>query len=166
MKMELERSLIVVKPDGVSRGLAGTVISRFEQRGLRIVGMKMAWTERDFAERHYDESIEQRHGKKVREMLLKYLMEGPVIAFVVEGVSAVSIARKICGETYPDKAAPGTIRGDYAHTSKEFAITNDRDVKNLVHSSGTGEEAEREIRLWFNENELHSYQTAHEHHMY
>lgn len=162
----IERTLIIVKPDGVARGLIGEIIMRFEQRGLKLVGMKMVWPEMKFAERHYKKDIEERHGKEVRERLLKYIIEGPVVAFAVEGIEAVKIARKICGETYPDRAAVGTIRGDYAHVSKEYAISNDRDVKNLVHASGTKEEAESEIALWFAENELHSYRTCHEGHVF
>ncbi|HIH21283.1 MAG: nucleoside-diphosphate kinase [Candidatus Diapherotrites archaeon] len=162
----LEKTLVVVKPDGVQRSLAGKIIQRFEDAGLKIVGMKMVWIGKEFAKKHYTEDIEKRHGEKVRGMLVGYITRGPVVAIVLEGIEAVEAVRKITGSTYPSAAAPGTIRGDFAHMTKEHAITNDQDVQNLLHASGSKEEAKAEIALWFSEKELHSYKTVHEAHVF
>ena len=159
----LERTLVVLKPDAVFRALSGRVIQRFEDAGLKIVGMKMVWADEEFAKKHYTEDISNRHGEKVRKMLLDYITRGPVIAMVLEGIEAVEVVRKINGSTYPGAAAPGTIRGDFAHMTKEHALSNDLDVQNLVHASGSKEEAKAEVPLWFSEKELHSYKLIHEH---
>ena len=156
----IEQTLVIVKPDGVIRGLIGEVLKRFEQRGLKIIGIKMIHAEKNFAEQHYTEEIAQKHGKKVRDKLLAYITEGPVVAFVVEGVNAVEITRKIVGSTYPSDAPLGTIRGDYAHISKAYANASNNDVRNIVHASGSSAEATLEISLWFSGDELFKYKTV------
>lgn len=158
----MERTLVLIKPDGVVRHLVGRIITRFEDAGLKIVGMKMVWAEKVRAEQHYKEEIAEKHGEEVRSRLIDYLTSGPVIAFVLEGVDAVSVVRKMVGSTYPNQALPGTIRGDFAHVSKEFANKNKINVKNLIHASESVEEAQREIDIWFNPDELHTYKTSHE----
>ncbi len=162
----IERTLVLVKPDGVKRSLAGEIISRFEKVGLKIIGMKMAWIDKEFAKKHYGEDIAKKHGVEVRERLLNYISEGPVIAMVLEGVDAVNVVRKIVGSTYPNEAPAGTIRGDYAHISKVYANTKEIHVKNLIHASGTKEEAKVEVNLWFKNNELHSYKGVHDEHLF
>lgn len=161
----IERTLVLIKPDGVKRSLSGEIISRFEKIGLKIIGMKMAWIDKNFAKKHYGDDIAERHGVKVRERLLDYITGGPVVAMVLEGVDIVNVVRKIVGSTYPNESLPGTIRGDFAHISKIYANTKEVHVKNLVHASGSKEEAKKEISLWFKENELHSYKGVHDEHL-
>jgi nucleoside-diphosphate kinase len=159
----MEKTLVLVKPDGVQRGLIGNILSRFENAGLKIVGMKMVWVDEEFAKRHYREDISERHGERVRKELIKYLKEGPVLAFVLEGIEAIKIVRKIVGNTpYPHEAQSGTIRGDYAHISKDYANNNAIMVRNLVHASGDKKDAELEIPLWFSESELWEYENIHD----
>lgn len=160
----IERSLVLIKSDGVERGIIGELISRFEKAGFKIIGMKMFWADDKFARKHYSEEIEKKHGKEVRERIVSYLIEGPVIAMVLEGVHAIENIRKIVGSTYPHEAMPGTIRGDYAHIGKLYANTHKRHVKNLVHASANKEDAEIEINLWFSDSELFEYETVYEKH--
>ena len=131
-----------------------------------VDGMKMTWIDKEFAKKHYGEDIAEKHGKDVRERLLSYISEGPVIAMVLEGVDAVNVVRKLVGPTYPNEAPAGTIRGDYAHISKVYANTKEIHVKNLIHASGTKEEAKIEVSLWFKNNELHSYKGVHDEHLF
>ena len=159
-----ERTLVLVKPDGVQRGLIGEVIKRFEQKGLKIVAMKMVKATQELANQHYDEDIENRHGKHVREALTKYLQEVPVVAMVVEGIHVISAMRKICGSTYPNEAELGTIRGDLTHMSKEYAHAENV-CYNVVHSSASLEEAEKEINIWFSQEEIYDYALHHEKHV-
>ncbi len=161
----IEKTLVLVKPDGVQRGLIGDIVKRFEQRGLKIVGMKMVWVDKKFAEKHYTEDIEKRRGKRVREMLLDLLVEGPVVAMAVEGIHAIEVVRKIVGDTEPLKALPGTIRGDFAHHSFDFCNEKDIVVRNLIHASSNNEDAKNELALWFKASELHSYHRAEERHV-
>lgn len=190
-----ERTLVFLKPDGVQRGLVGTVVSRFERAGLKLVGMKMLAPTRDLLDRHYpkneqflstiggktrdaflnygldvkretgtDDLVEI--GRQVRGWLIDYVSSGPVVAFVLEGVHAVSTVRKLVGDTLPFRAAPGTIRGDFAIDSPTVANLAKRPVRNLVHASGTVEEAAVEIPLWFPPTELHTYERADERAMF
>lgn len=161
----IQRTLVIIKPDGVVRGLVGESIKRFEQRGLKILGMKLVHIDKDFATKHYTEDIAERHGKKVYEMLLNYITEGPVVAFVLEGVNAVEVVRKIVGKTYPGESPVGTIRGDYAHITKSYALGNNKNVKNLVHASGSLKEAKNEINIWFSDSELFEYPLDNEKHI-
>ncbi len=157
----IERTLVLVKPDGVQRSLIGEIISRFEKRGLKIIGMKMLWVDKDFAKKHYSEHV----GKKFYPLLESFITSAPVVAMVVEGVKAVDLVRKIVGATEPKSAELGTIRGDYAHVCYEYADFKKMSIKNLVHASGTKEEAEKEIMLWFGIDEVYSYKTAHDEHI-
>jgi nucleoside-diphosphate kinase len=160
--MQKEKTLVLIKPDGVVRNLVGKIIMRFEDAGLKIIGMKMVWVDEDFAKKHYREDIEQRHGKRVRDGLIKYIKEGPIIAMVLEGVDAIAVTRKIVGSTYPSDALPGTIRGDFAHISRDYANANEINVRNLIHASANKEDAAVEVPLWFEKKELHTYKTVHD----
>jgi nucleoside-diphosphate kinase len=156
----MERTLILIKPEGVQRNLVGKIITRFEDAGLKIIGMKQVWVDQEFAKKHYTKDIAERRGEKVRKMLVKYLSEGPVIAFVLEGVNAIENVRKIVGGTEPKSAPPGTIRGDFAHVSFAYADKNEIPIKNIIHASGNKEDAKNELSLWFKDEELHSYKTV------
>lgn len=142
----MERTLIIIKPDGVQRGLTGEIVRRFEQRGLKIAGMKFMMVPRSLAEQHY--AIHQ--GKPFYEGLVSYIVSGPVLVMALEGTSAVSAARNTIGETSPAKAAAGTIRGDLG---LEIG-------RNLVHGSDSPENGEKEIALWFKADELVSWQRS------
>ncbi len=163
----MERTFVMIKPDAVQRGLVGRIIQRFEDVGLKIVAMKMVWADEELAKKHYDEDIERRRGKKVRQFLVDFLVkEGPVVAMVLEGLHAVELVRKLAGETEPRKAQPGTIRGDFAHVSFAAADAQDKVVKNIIHASSSVEDAKKEIDLWFRPEEIHSYKRVDEHHVY
>lgn len=156
----MEKTLILIKPEGVKRHLVGKIISRFEDAGLKIIGMKQVWVDKEFARKHYTEDISERRGQKVRDMLIDYITEGPVIAICLDGVDAIETVRKIVGGTEPKSALPGTIRGDFAHVSFAHADANNIPVKNLIHASGNKKDAEYEINLWFSDKELHSYKSV------
>ncbi len=158
----IERTLVLLKTDAVSRSLIGTIITRFENAGLKIVGMKMVWCDKDRALMHYTEDITKRLGEYVRNKLIKSLTSGPVVAVCFEGIEAVEVVRKIVGSTEPKTAAPGTIRGDFAHMSYVRADKKDVALPNLIHASSNKEEANSEISIWFSDSELHSYRIAHE----
>jgi len=161
----IERTLVLVKPDGVERGLIGECIKRFEQRGLKIIGLKMVWTDKDHAMKHYTEDISKRRGEHVREKLLVFITSGPVVAMVIEGVDAIENVRKIVGSTEPKSALPGTIRGDFSHVSYGYADNKNIAVKNLIHASGNKEDSDHEVPLWFNDNELHTFTLTHDKHI-
>jgi len=158
--MTIERTLVVLKPDAIYRGLIGEIIKRFEQRGLKIVAIKMLWVSKEHAEKHYEEHKD----KPFFKGLVEFITSGPVVAMVIEGADAVENVRKIVGPTEPKQAPPGTIRGDFAHITYKRADEKKVGLPNLIHASGSKEEAEREIRLWFNENEIIEYNLPHEHH--
>lgn len=139
----MEQTLILVKPDGVQRALIGTILSRLEQRGLRIVALKMLRMGRALAERHYGEHV----GKFFFEDLVSYISSSPIVALVAEGPSAVSVVRAMVGATRPAEAAPGTIRGDLALAG----------LRNLIHASDGVDRAKVEIALFFKEDEIFSY---------
>jgi nucleoside-diphosphate kinase len=153
----VERTLVLLKPDAVSRGLVGRVLTRFEDALLKIVAFKMVWMDAELNRQHYFD-LEERFGPDVYNAVATFMQTGPVFALVLEGVEAVSIVRKLVGSTYPEQAAPGTIRGDYAHQSKAYANANKLPVANLVHASANAEDAKREIDVWFTEAELYGYQ--------
>ncbi|HLG50467.1 MAG TPA: nucleoside-diphosphate kinase [Chloroflexota bacterium] len=140
----MERTFVAIKPDGVQRGLIGTILGRFEQRGFRVVALKMLTVSRELAEKHYA----VHRGKFFYEDLVNYISSGPVVAMVLEGVEAIKTVRLMIGATRPYEAAPGTIRGDYALTG----------LRNLVHASDSPETAREEISLWFTPEEIQSYQ--------
>jgi nucleoside-diphosphate kinase len=140
----VERTLVLIKPDGVQRQLIGPIITRLEQRGLKIMAMKMIQVRQDLARKHY--AIHE--GKPFFEPLISYITSSPVVAMVVEGPKAIEVTRNTMGATNPVNAAPGTIRADYA---LEIG-------RNLVHGSDGPETATAEIALWFDESEILSYQ--------
>lgn len=151
----IERSLVLFKPDAIERGLVGEILQRFERVGLKIIGMKMLQPTQSHAESHYREDIAIRHGENVRNTMIKMLTGAPIVAIVLEGIQAVEVIRKMIGSTQPIEAAPGTIRGDYAHVSFKHANREpDGNLYNLVHGSATLEEAKMEIAIWFTEDEL------------
>jgi nucleoside-diphosphate kinase len=154
----VERTLVVLKPDALARGLAGRIIQRFEDAGLKIVGSKMRWMDADFTRKHYFD-LEERFGKSVYDANAEYMQGGPVMALVLEGVEAVANVRRMVGPTYPNQATPGTIRGDYAHTSKAYSEAQHKAVPNLIHASGKPEEAKYEVELWFGTDEQFDYHT-------
>lgn len=180
----IERTLAIIKPDGVQRGLIGEVIRRFERAGLKVVGMRMVWPDKDLVGRHYTDdedylrsvgekavgSARERGvemdegalaiGRRVREANMRYLSTGPVLAMVLEGNTAVQTVRTIIGGTNPLTADVGTIRGDFTIDDFAQADAEGRSVRNLMHASGDVAEAEREIKLWFDEGELFDYQTV------
>jgi nucleoside-diphosphate kinase len=155
----LERTLVLLKPDAVARGLAGRITQRFEDAGLKIIGTKMVRMDADLARKHYFD-LEERFGKSVFDVTANFMQSGPVIAMVLEGVEAVATVRRLVGATFPNQAAPGTIRGDFAHTSKAYTESKHAVVANLVHASGKVEEAKYEVELWFGESEMFDYQTV------
>lgn len=188
----MEKTLVIIKPDGVQRGLNGAILQRFEQVGLKLVAAKFMAVPSDLAEKHYPADREElwtgigqktidnytelgknvkdgmgtdsplEIGKMVRVWLMEYLMEGPVFVFVLEGPHAVELVRKICGHTLPVKSAPGTIRGDYSYDSSFLANTAKRPIRNLMHASGNVEEANYEVDLWFKKDEVTRYERADE----
>lgn len=138
--MSIERTLVLVKPNGVERGLVGEVVSRFERRGLSLRGCRLMQVSRELAENHYEEHKD----KPFFADLVDFITSGPVMAMVVEGVSAVKVVRDMMGATDPLEAAPGTIRGDFALEIGE----------NIVHGSDAPETADREIALYFSSDDL------------
>jgi nucleoside-diphosphate kinase len=159
-----EKTLIVFKPDAVQRGIVGEILSRFEKVGLKIIGAKMLKPDYEHYHKHYEDigKVISRRGQKVFDITLEMMNEGPVIAFVLEGVEAVTLVRKMVGTTEPKSALPGTVRGDYSHMSFSHADANGLGIPNILHASGDPEEAKAEIKHWFSENELFEYQTVHE----
>ena len=139
----MERTLVIVKPDGVQRQLVGTILDRFERRGIRIVAMKMMQIDRPLAEQHYAEH----QGKFFYEGLVSYITSSPAVVLVLEGLEVIAAVRKMIGKTRPYEAEPGTIRGDFAQAG----------LRNLVHASDKLETAQREIALYFQSGELFDY---------
>lgn len=188
----MEQTLIVLKPDAVTRGLIGDIISRFEKVGLKVVAARFLTVHKELADKHYPASREEwlkmmgektlenyekfgvdpirelgtkdtlEIGKMIREWLIGYITSGPVMSVVLEGPHAVELVRKICGPTLPLIASPGTIRGDYAYDSSYLANSAKRAIKNLIHASGSVEEAQYEIPLWFSSAEIYSYERGDE----
>lgn len=160
----MEKTLIILKPDAVQRGIVGEIITRIEKVGLKIVGCKMLAPSYDHYYHHYENigKMISRRGQKAFDVTLSMMNSGPVIAFVLEGIEAASLLRKMVGATEPKGALPGTIRGDYSHMSFGHADKNEIGIPNLIHASGDAEEAKIEIAHWFSESELFSYETVHE----
>jgi nucleoside-diphosphate kinase len=140
---EIEKTFFMIKPDGVQRGLTGTILARYEARGLKIVALKFIQVSEDLAERHYAEH----KGKPFYDSLMQYITSGPVLVGVLEGLDAVNVNRSMMGQTNPSDSAPGTIRGD-------FGLEIGR---NVIHGSDSIESAQREISLFFTEEEIASY---------
>ncbi|MDR0859888.1 MAG: nucleoside-diphosphate kinase [Candidatus Peribacteria bacterium] len=167
-KVLIQRSLVLAKPDAISRGLVGEILTRFEKVGLKIVGLKMVWPTAELLFEHY-ETVGQmitRRGQDKFDMTVKFMQQSPVIAFCFEGVEAVKEIRKMVGTTEPLSANPGTIRGDYAHMSFAYGDAASTGIPNLVHASGDPEEAKKEIALWFKDEELFDYPVANQPYMY
>lgn len=150
----MEQSLILLKPDAIDRGLIGEILTRFERAGLKIAGLKMIQAQKEHAEKHYTEDLAIRRGQHVRDLMIEMITSGPIVAIVLEGVEAVEVVRKMVGTTEPKSALPGTIRGDYSHVSFKHADSKKIGVKNLIHASGSVEEAPVEIAVWFKPEEL------------
>ena len=131
----MEQTLIIVKPDGVQRGLVGEVLARFERRGLKLAGLRLMQIDRALAARHY--AVHE--GKPFYDGLVNYITSGPVVVAIVEGPDAIAVVRRVIGATRSNEAAPGTIRGDFALVG----------LRNLVHASDASETAKSEIALWF-----------------
>ena len=186
----IERTLVLIKPDGIYRALIGKIIAQFEDAGLKVVALRIGRVDKEFAGKHYAEVIEWLEnigaksklaykekgielkeenieiGRRVRNQLLDYLANGPIVSMVLEGNHAIYIARKIIGATEPRKADPYSIRGRYASDSYDLADARQRSTKNLVHASEDSESAKREIELWFSKNEIVSYKRSDEDIMY
>lgn len=160
----MEKTLIIFKPDAVQRAIVGEVLTRFERAGFKIVGTKMLQPNRDHFYEHYEGigTLKTRKGDDIFDAQLDSMLEGPVIAMVLEGVESVETVRKMVGDTEPRKALPGTIRGDYAHVNYGQSSAAKRGVPNIIHASATKEEAEREIAHWFAEADIYEYTTVHE----
>ncbi len=158
----IQRTLVLLKPDAVQRGIMGNIITRFENAGLKVVGMKMMWVDDEFSKKHYSAHVNKPFYKGLED----FITFGPVIAMVIEGIEAIETVRKMVGSTEPKKAMPGTIRGDFAHHSYAYADKKGIAIKNLIHASDSLESAKREIELWFKEKELHTYKTVHELHVF
>lgn len=181
----MERTLIVLKPDAVQRGLVGELFARFEKIGLKIVGMKMMVPSEELVNTHYSDDLipivggktqkdwdaygveytesAEEIGKTIVQATRDFMRSGPVVAAVLEGGHAVEVVRKMVGSTGPKDSAPGTIRGDYAHLSLGRASVQKRGAANLIHASGNVEEARQEIEWWFKPEELFEYKLVHEH---
>jgi nucleoside-diphosphate kinase len=180
----VEQTLIVFKPDTIQRGLVGEILSRFERVGLKIIGLKMVQVDSKLANAHYPDSLAdiignktkadwdnygveytetaQEIGQAILDATREFMLSTPVVAIVLEGGHAVEVVRKLVGSTGPKDSAPGTIRGDYAHLSLGKASAQRKGAANLIHASGTVDEAKSEIKLWFKPEELFSYKLSHE----
>ncbi|MEK7647023.1 MAG: nucleoside-diphosphate kinase [Patescibacteria group bacterium] len=181
-KFQEEKTLIIIKPDGVQRSLVGEIIGRFERIGLKLVGIKITVPTEEHIEKHYtldpewrritgEKTIESYRKKglnppsedplKITEVILsnlkRYMIKGPVIAMVWQGAHAVKIVRKLVGGTEPLTSDVGTIRGDFVLDSYQMSDADGRAVRNLIHASGSVEEAEKEIKHWFAEGDLINY---------
>jgi nucleoside-diphosphate kinase len=142
----MERTLILVKPDAVQRGLIGEILARFERKGLKVVGLRLLTVPRQMAERHYAVHA----GKHFYDGLVEFITSGPVAAFALEGPDAIATARRLVGGTMPNEAEPGTIRGDLGISG----------LRNLIHASDAGDTARDELALWFGDEGLIGYQRA------
>ena len=189
--MKKEKTLILIKPDGIQRSLIGEIIKRYERSGLKLIGIKMIAPTADRIEKHYTADTEWRRvtGEKtiksykdkglappsedpleitaiILNNLKKYMASGPVIAMVWQGVHAVKIARKITGGTEPLTSDVGTIRGDFVLDSYQLSDADGRAVRNLIHASGSVDEANKEIKLWFQPEEIINYRLVQEQILY
>jgi len=183
----IERTLIILKPDAVKRGLVGKVIETFENVGLKLMAAKMLRPDKQVIKNHYPGTSEwikemgektitsfkqsgddvmktfktedpEKLGQFIYERLIKYWMEGPIFVMVWQGPNAVTVARKLRGHTIPSLAVPGTLLAQYSFDSSPLSASLDRVVKTFIHASGSTDEAEREIKYWFGKTEFKSYQ--------
>jgi nucleoside-diphosphate kinase len=151
----MESTFALIKPEAVSAGLVGEIIARFERAGLRLLQMRLLIPSRALAEDHYGEEIARKYGHHVREWLLDYVVEGPVVALVLSGPEAVRTARSLAGEAAcPTQCAPGTIRADLGSDTRECAMAAGRALRNLIHTSDSPDAARSETMLWFGEPTL------------
>ena len=160
----IQRTLILFKPDAVQRGIVGEILTRFERVGLKIIGTKMIFPNKEHYHKHYEGigKMVTRRGEKAFDMALEFMTQGPVIAMVLEGVESVELVRKLVGGTEPKAALPGTIRGDYSHMSFGYADEHNVGIPNLIHASGSVEEAKQEIKHWFADHEIYDYHSPRE----
>ncbi len=181
--LQLERTLILIKPDGVQRGLVGEILGRFERVGLKVTALKMVHATHEDVDKHYALTEEWMravyekakakyeasgevfnfpdhiaYGTEIKNGLVNFLKSAPIVAMVLEGERAVSLVRKLVGATEPASSAPGTIRGDYSHDTYALSNTQNRPLRNLIHASGTVDEANTEIPIWFSDVELYQYE--------
>ena len=194
-KMQKQKALIIIKPDGVQRGLIGKIIIRFEQVGLKIIGLKFIQATEKQIISHYPETdawfkkVGERTltnyakkgldakkvfntndaiqiGRTVKKWLVSYFQESPIFVMALESYDCIEIVRKLSGNTIPVLANPGTIRGDFSHDTIDLANEQNRPLRNIVHASDTVEDGEKEIKDWFIDEELFDYETAGEKFMY
>ena len=182
----IERTLVLLKPDAVQRALIGEILSKFERTGFKVIGLKMVSATKDVAGEHYadDEawltSVGEKSkkaaekkgtkvsespkeiGQRVRQQLIEFITMSPTVAIALEGHDVINKVRTIVGDTAPNKAAPGTIRGDLAFDSYGLADVSGRPIQNLIHASDSTESAKRELDIWFKKDELHPYQRVDE----
>lgn len=181
----IEQTLVLIKPDGVQRGLIGEIISRLERVGLKVTGVKMVHPTKEQADKHYAlteewmnavytkakakyEALGQKfnfpdyksYGMSIKNGLIEFLISGPVVAIVLEGEQAVALTRKIVGATEPASSAPGTIRGDLSMDTYALSNEQNRPLRNLIHASGNVEEANNEMPIWFTKAEIHKVHHA------
>lgn len=185
-----EKTFVIIKPDGVQRSFIGEIIKRFERTGLKIIALKMSVLDEGKLWKHYDKddewflkkgtkvfesrkdaglSVEKEpieYGRDIIRALIKFMTSGPVIMMVVEGNSAVSVVKKLVGETEPSTSDVGTIRGDLTIDSYNICAIDDRAVRNLIHCSDEVENANREIALWFSQEEIINYRLVQEQILY
>lgn len=186
-----EKTLVVIKPDGIQRTLVGEIIKRYERMGLKLVGIKLMTPDEEFIEKHYtlDPNWRMENGKKTiesykkkgltppsedplevnaatLERLKKYISSGPVVAMIWQGMNSIEIVRKVTGGTEPLTSDVGTIRGDYVIDSYQVSDNDGRSIRNLIHASGSVEEAEMEINHWFDEKEIVDYRLIQEQILY
>ena len=160
---DTERTLIILKPDTIKRGIVGNIITRFERAGLKIVAMKMIAPDELHFRKHYEDigNLISRWGEDIYNITLAHMMSAPVIAFVLEGTDSVAYVRKLVGTTDPMESAPGTIRGDYTHITRSTTNAMGTTMPNILHASATTDEANQEISLWFKDDEIYGdYDTA------
>src|SRR5574342_352431 len=182
----IERTLVLLKPDAVQRALVGEILTRFERPGFKIVGLKMCYATKDVAGKHYaddeawltsvGEKMKKAYeakgqkiaesskaiGQRIRQQLIDFITMSPTVAVVLEGHDVINKVRTIVGDTALSKAAPGTIRGDFAFDSYGLADQSGRPIQNLIHASDSTESSKREIGIWFKNDEIHPYQRVDE----
>lgn len=186
-----EKTVLLIKPDGVKRGLIGEILNRIEKRGLKIISLRMLKASEEQARKHYPgtdvwligmgnktlENYQQYNkdaikevgtkdplkiGKMVYDWNVQYLTSGPMVAVLISGLHAIDMVRKIVGNTLPNKADMGTIRGDFSVDSPTLANSAKRAIRNIVHASGDADEAKHEVEYWFSKDDIHNYKRTEE----
>ncbi|MAG78427.1 nucleoside-diphosphate kinase [archaeon] len=175
----IEKTLVIIKPDAIQRGIVGEITQRFEKVGLKLAAMKMLFATKEQLEEHYYKDDEwlmekgkgiiknknypkdydpKKAGKEIVDALVDDMRLSPVIALILEGHNAINVVRKIAGPTNIEQALPGTIRGDYSHDTYGLANVSDRPIITIIHASGDKPDAEKEIKIWFPNNEIFDYE--------